>query len=180
MDLKARLKRGETIGDRIIKVDHAGEHGAICIYRAQRWVARWRSPALVAEIDRFLTHETHHRALFGAELARRGRGRCRSYHLCGFGGLVLGLLTGLAGAQAVAATTVAIEKVVLLHLAEQELALAAIDPAAADVVRAIIEDERDHHESAERGLNRKNGWARIVEPVVAASTEAVIWLGMKL
>jgi len=28
--VKARLKPGETLGDRIMKVDHAGEHGAIC------------------------------------------------------------------------------------------------------------------------------------------------------
>ena len=25
----------------MLKVDHAGEHGAVCIYRAQRRMARW-------------------------------------------------------------------------------------------------------------------------------------------
>lgn len=57
-------------------MDHAGEHGAISIYRAQRWVASWRAPAMVDEIDRFLRHEERHRALFAAELARRGIRRC--------------------------------------------------------------------------------------------------------
>ena len=44
MVLVAKLNPGETLGDRIMKVDHAGEHGAICIYAAQRWFARWRAP----------------------------------------------------------------------------------------------------------------------------------------
>lgn len=180
MTLAARLKPGETIGDRVLKVNHAGEHGAICIYRAQRWVARWRSPGLVAEIDRFLGHELQHRELFAAELKLRGRGRCRSYHLCGLGGLVLGLLTGLAGRQAVTATTVAVEKVVLRHLLEQEHYLSEVDPAASSVVGKIIEDERDHHDSAERQLAHGKGWAVVIEPFVSASTEFVIWLGMKL
>jgi ubiquinone biosynthesis monooxygenase Coq7 len=180
MELVARLNPGETLGDRIIKVDHAGEHGAICIYRAQRWVSRWRTPSMVAEIEEFLSHETRHRALFEVELARRGRKRCRSYHLCGLGGLVLGLLTGLAGKQAIAATTVAVEAVVLRHLAEQGSILAENDPAAVAVLQQIIGDERSHHDAAEDQLNRDNIWVRIIEPIVAAATETVIWLGMKL
>lgn len=174
------LKTGETIGDRVIKVDHAGEHGATCIYRAQRWVSRWRSPGLVPEIERFLEHEMRHRALFGSELKRRGQARCRSYHLCGLGGLLLGFMTALAGSQAIAATTVAVEKVVLRHLAQQEVELSLSDPAAAALVRQIIEDERDHHDRADQQLDRRTAWAMIVEPIVAISTEAVIWLGMEL
>jgi ubiquinone biosynthesis monooxygenase Coq7 len=176
----ARLKLGESIGDRIMKVDHAGEHGAVCIYRAQRWMSRLRSPGITQELDRFLAHEMRHRAIFSAELERRGRSRCRSYHLCGFGGLLLGLLTGLAGNQAISATTVAIEKVVLRHLAEQQHFLAGIDQAAADAVGEIIAEEQDHHDTAERQLDRRNLWVRLIEPIVAASTNAVIWLGMRL
>ena len=135
---------------------------------------------MVPEIDRFLEHETHHRKIFEVELARRGRSRCRSFHLCGLGGLTLGLLTGLIGSQAISATTVAIERVVLRHLEEQQLALAPIDLAAATAIGSIISDERDHHDAAESQVDRENFWVRFLEPVVAASTEAVIWLGMKL
>jgi ubiquinone biosynthesis monooxygenase Coq7 len=180
MDLQARLKPGETIGDRIIKIDHAGEHGAICIYRAQLWVAKWRSPDMVAETTHFLAHEVRHRAIFGAELERRGRSRCKSYHLCGLGGLALGFLTGLAGKQAMLATTFAVEKVVLSHLAQQELALAERDPAAVRAIGQIIADEREHHDSAESQLESNSIWVGILKPIIAAATEAVIWLGMKL
>ena len=35
MELIVRLAADETLGDRVIKVNHAGEHGAVKIYRAQ-------------------------------------------------------------------------------------------------------------------------------------------------
>jgi ubiquinone biosynthesis monooxygenase Coq7 len=177
MAIAARLQPGETLGDRVMKVDHAGEHGAICIYRAQLRLARWRAPEMVDELRGFLVHERRHRALFGAELARRGRRRCRSYHLRGLGGFVLGALTGLAGRRAIAATTVAIETVVLRHMHEQAAVLAASDPAAAATLRDIIADEQQHHDLSDRRLSSPGICPRLIYPLVAASTEAVIRLG---
>jgi len=178
--LVARLSRGETLGDRVIKVDHAGEHGAVCIYAAQRWLARWRAPDMLAEIDSFIAHERGHRAKFAAELERRGRPRCRSYWLCGIGGLVLGTVTGLAGRRAIAATTVAIERVVLRHMHEQIAELAAADPHATEALRWIIAEEQEHHDLSAARLPQRNFWSKVIEPVVSASTEIVIWFGMRL
>ena len=163
-----------------MKVDHAGEHGAICIYRLQRWFARWRAPELVAELSGFLAHERRHRDLFGAELARRGGRRCRSYHLCGLGGFMLGAVTGILGRRAIAATTVAIETVVLRHMHEQVAELSATDPAAADTLRGVIADEQEHHDLSDQRLASPGFWPKVINPVVEASTEAVIWLGMRL
>lgn len=180
MALAARLNPGETIGDRVMKVDHAGEHGAVCIYLAQRWFARWRAPEMLTELDRFLAHERGHRARFAAELARRGRRRCRSYFWCGLGGLVLGAVTGLAGRNAIAATTVAIERVVLRHMHEQVEALTGTDEDAAQALRQIIVEEQEHHDLSAAHLAPRGVWPKIVDPVVGASTHAVIWLGMRL
>lgn len=180
MTVSARLHAAETLGDRIMKVDHAGEHGAICIYRVQRWLARWRAPEMVAELDHFLAHERGHRARFGAELARRGRRRCRSFLLCGLGGFVLGAITGLLGRGAIAATTVAIERVVLRHMREQVAVLTGRDDAAVATLRGIIEEEQEHHDVSLAHLSPASVWPRVIDPVVAASTSAVIWLGMHL
>lgn len=180
MPIAARLSRGETLGDRIIKVDHAGEHGAVCIYAAQRWLARWRAPDMLAEIDCFIAHEKGHRARFAAELERRGRRRCRSYWLCGAGGLLLGIATGIVGRQAIGATTVAIERVVLRHMHEQIAELAASDRPAVETLRQIVAEEQEHHDLSAARLPRDNAWTRVLEPIVSASTEAVIWLGMRL
>lgn len=179
MAVVANLNRGESLGDRILKVNHAGEHGAVHIYRGQALVSRLRAPRILAELREFQRHEEGHRALFWAELQRRGKPRCGSYHLCATGGYVLGLVTGVLGPSAVAATTVAVERVVLRHLDAQLLALREIDPSAYSTIAAIVREEREHHDRA-ANVQVSAFWLKLLTPVVSASTEAVIWLGMRL
>ncbi|MBL6938793.1 MAG: demethoxyubiquinone hydroxylase family protein [Alphaproteobacteria bacterium] len=44
-----RLRPAATVAEKMIKVDHAGENGAVNIYRAQRLVARIRAPSLLSQ-----------------------------------------------------------------------------------------------------------------------------------
>jgi len=180
MDITARLNPGENLGDRILKVDHAGEHGAVNIYRGQALVSKWRAPAIVDELQAFQHHEEGHRKLFLIEMQRRGVRRCRSYHFCGVGGWLLGVSTGLLGPSAVAATTVAVESVVLRHLEAQLQCLRGPDPKAHASVEAIVHEEREHHDRAALISRQGTFWPRIITPIVRSSTEAVIWLGMRL
>ena len=172
--------RDTALGGRILKVDHAGEQGAVNIYRAQILAARFTAPALVRELCEFKSHEERHRAVFATELQRRGVRRCRSYWLCGIGGWVLGLVTGLLGRHAIAATTVAVERVVLRHLEAQLRELAGKDEAAVAAIAQIVDEERQHHDQSAAHLEPGRFWSRLLSPIVAASTESVIWLGMRL
>lgn len=169
-----------THGDRILKVNHAGEHGAVNIYRGQRLACFWRDAGLKHELEEFRAHEERHRAIFAAELERRGLRRCRSYGLCGLGGLRLGLVTGICGRASIAAVTVAVERVVLRHLEAQLRELDGVDPAAHAAVSSIIEDERTHHDRAAQEPRQGIFWPRVIRPTVSAVTEFVIWSGMKL
>jgi 3-demethoxyubiquinol 3-hydroxylase len=180
VDMTARLRSGEKLGDRALKVDHAGEHGAVNIYRGQLRACRYRDPALQRELEEFRRHEESHREIFAAELRRRGVRRCRSYHLCGFGGYILGFITGLCGRPSIAATTVAVERVVLRHLEAQLRDLRDSDPDAYRAIKSIVRDEQDHHDRAALEKRRGIFWPRVLGPIVSASTEAVIWLGMHL
>ena len=171
---------GTNLGDRIIKVNHAGEHGAINIYSGQILMARITARGLLEQLAEFRSEEEKHRAIFLAELQRRGRPRCRSYWLCGLGGYLLGLITGLLGRRAIAATTVAVEAVVLKHLEHQLSVLSDSDPAATTAISAIVSEERQHHDQSEAHLEGHGFWRAVIEPVVSASTEGVIWLGMRL
>jgi hypothetical protein len=56
---------------RIIKVDHAGEFGAVNIYRAQLMVARLAMPSLVAQLEEFIAHENRHLNTFAEVLRAR-------------------------------------------------------------------------------------------------------------
>lgn len=168
------------LGNRIIKVNHAGEHGAVGIYSGQLVFARLTAPALVSVLAEFRAHEMRHRATFGGELQRRSNPRCRSYWLCGAGGYLLGLITGLLGPGAIAATTVAVEAVVLRHLNRQLLQLEEIDAAAVHAISSIVAEEQQHHDTTLGPARAGKFWPRVIKPIVSASTEAVIWLGMRL
>jgi 3-demethoxyubiquinol 3-hydroxylase len=175
----AQLSNSER-GNRYLKVNHAGENGAVHIYRGQIAAARWRCPSLVPGLEHFRAHEERHRAIFWAELQSRGQRRCRSYHLCAVGGFVLGFLTGLCGPAAIGATTVAVERVVLAHLKLQLTDVKAEDPGAFATISAIVRDEQSHHDEGLRLVGPSNRWTTILMPIVAASTSGVIWLGMRL
>ena len=168
------------LGSRILKVNHAGEFGAISMYTGQIAVARLFARDLVPELVEFRSHERGHREIFGAELERRGRSRCKSYWLCGFGGLVLGLLTGLLGRSGISATTVAVESVVLRHLEKQLVELRGMDERAVSTISSIVSEERAHRDQAALHVTRNSRLRRVLEPLVSAATESVIWLGMKL
>jgi ubiquinone biosynthesis monooxygenase Coq7 len=168
------------LAERFLKVNHAGEHGAICIYTAQIHVARWTARSMVPELVEFRSHELRHRSIFLAELQRRNRPRCRSYWLCGAGGYLLGFVMAICGRSAIAATTAAVEKVVLRHLQQQLTALGTSDPQATVAISAIISDEQEHHDRADTHAKAGWFWPKVISPIVTASTEFVIWSGMRL
>ncbi len=169
----------QDFASRLLKVNHAGENGAVNIYSAQIFMARLTAPAIVAQLIEFRCHEVSHRAIFWQELQRRNQPRCRSYHLCGIGGFVLGLLTGALGCRAIAATTTGVERVVLRHLEDQHRMLGGRDAAAEQAIESILADERRHHDVSNSQVDCERSWAAVLRPIVSACTEAVIWIGIR-
>jgi len=92
---------------------------------------------------------------------------------------MLGLVTGLFGRKAIAATTVAVERVVLSHLEQQLDFLRGRDEAAVVAIEAIVAEERQHHDQAASHLMAGQFWPKVLSPIVSASTEVVIWVGMR-
>lgn len=168
----------EEFCGRIMKVNHAGEHGAISIYTGQIFMARLTARALVPELRAFRADEEKHRAIFYQELQRRGLKRCKSYRLCAAGGYALGLATGLLGAHAISVTTVAVERTVLRHLRRQTTMLVH-DAEAVAAIAGILDEEQQHDQAAEH-CPTTGMWGRMLGSAVSGMTESVIWLGMRL
>lgn len=172
-------RAAQTASEKMIKVDHVGENGAVNIYRAQAMVASLLHPSLVAALKGNQRHEETHREIFRDWLAANGIRRCISYHAGGVGGFVLGFVTALMGRKAIHATTYAVEHVVLAHLSEQMLYLRKADPGALACVQQIHGDEQSHHDHARTALG-KPGWLdRVLIAVVRFCTNSVIRFGMR-
>lgn len=173
------LRPAKTTFEKMIKVDHTGENGAVNIYKAQAIGAQLFASDLLPEIKENQAHEERHRNIFANQLDRWGVRRCVSFHLSGIGGFALGLVTGLMGRQAIHATTFAVEHVVLEHLEHQLSYLKDADADAFECVAAIVAEEQEHHDNAETNLMQDKWLNKALIAIVKFSTEGVIRFGMR-
>ncbi len=161
---------------RILKVHHAGEHGAIRIYRAQIAVARWIYPDVVATLSGMLAHEVEHCAAFRKAMPVRGARPCRIMSLWGVGGSLLGLATALLGRQAIGMTTAAVEATVHRHLDDQLQFLESRDGELYDVIAGIREEELSHLRTAEGNIQRQSWFYTVLRRTISIVTDGLIWL----
>ncbi|HVK56726.1 MAG TPA: demethoxyubiquinone hydroxylase family protein [Burkholderiales bacterium] len=164
---------------KILKVDHAGEFGAINIYRSQILVSKLLRKDYVETLEQFLDDEKRHLEIFGKEIQRRGGPRCKSFWLCGLGGYAMGFVSALIGKKGVMACTWAVESIVTKHLVEQLAYLELIgDFHAYDAVNSILKDE-EHHRDVGNAEGGSNVWFMPFRVVISLFTEAVIRFGMR-
>jgi ubiquinone biosynthesis monooxygenase Coq7 len=166
--------------DQILRVDHAGERGAICIYRAQISVARILHPQCVPALTEMLAHERRHFQTFDALIRTRGIRHCYALSFWAVGGLILGTITALIGQRAIWVCTSAIENTVNDHLRHQLALLAEIDPEALAAVQSIRRDEEAHEGHAVAQGGRSGGLYRVLHIFVSGTTSFAIWLSTKL
>ncbi|MBY0422960.1 MAG: demethoxyubiquinone hydroxylase family protein [Parvularculaceae bacterium] len=135
----------------MLRVDHAGEYGAVQIYRGQRAVFgrlphKSATADVIAEME---AGEARHLETFDRLLAeRRVRPTLLSplWNVAGFG---LGAVTALMGEKAAMACTAAVEEVIEGHYAAQAEEIAAVDPALASTIAEFRDDELGHKATAE-------------------------------
>jgi len=137
----------ESATARMLRVDQAGEYGAIRIYAGQLAVMGNRAPQ-AAEIAAMAAQEAEHRARFDALLAERGVRPTALQPLWSIAGFALGAATALIGPEAAMACTAAIETEIDQHYTEQLEQLGDSDPELAAIVHKFRDDEREHHDAA--------------------------------
>ncbi len=166
----------------MLRVDHAGEHGAVEIYRGQRAIfgVLPGKTALAETLRAMEEGEAEHLATFNRMLAeRRVRPTILSpfWSVAGFG---LGAVTALMGEKAAMACTAAVEEVIEEHYAKQAEALDMADPPLAITVRAFREDELQHKRTAEdHGAREAPGYGAL-KAVIQAGCRAAIRLSEKI
>jgi ubiquinone biosynthesis monooxygenase Coq7 len=161
---------------RICRVNHAGEYGAIRIYRAQIAVAKRRYPDMVAPIAEMLAHEIRHCRVFFEAMPARGSRPCRIMSLWSLGGSVLGFVTALAGRRSIWTCTAAVERAVHRHLDDQLHFLAGRDEGLRAAILDIREEELAHLHHAEAELEVFSPAEAFFGRVIGGVTDLLIWL----
>lgn len=133
--------------DRMIRVDHAGEYGAVRIYAGQMAVMGARAP-LSTEIAGMAEQEAEHKARFDRLIAERGVRPTLLQPVWSVAGFALGAATALIGPEAAMACTAAIETEIDRHYTEQLEDLGDEDPELGEVIAKFRDEEREHRDAA--------------------------------
>ena len=135
----------------ILRVDHAGEYGAVRIYEGQLAVLRNRpgTDRSVDIIEHMAAQEEEHLDRFNGlinEHRVRPTALTPIWHVAGF---ALGAATALMGEKAAMACTAAVEEVIDEHYAEQTEALKALgEDDLCQTIEQYRADEIAHKETA--------------------------------
>lgn len=165
--------------DSMIRVDQAGEYGAMRIYAGQLAVLGDRHPAS-HEIARMAEQERRHLAYFDAMLAERGVRPTLLQPVWNVAGHALGAVTALIGPRAAMACTVAIETEIDRHYQAQRDALGDGDPPLSAAIADFQAEEVEHRESAlAAGAEQAAGYP-LLSALIRAGCRAAIALSKRI
>jgi ubiquinone biosynthesis monooxygenase Coq7 len=149
---RARERTAEKNIAAMIRVDHAGEFGALRIYKGQLAVLSRvpRAKENAASIAAMAAQEQKHFDAFSELVKQRGVRPTALEPLWHVAGYALGAATALMGEKAAMACTVAVEDVIDEHYAGQieELAACPEEVDLMNTVKKFREDELDHRDEA--------------------------------
>ncbi len=169
--------------DAMVRVDHAGEVGAVKIYQGQLAVLNGREAAAgtARHIHEMAEQEARHLAAFD-RLVRAHNVRPTALRpLWDVAGFTLGAVTALMGEKAAMACTVAVEDVIEEHYARQSDALkGGTDTELRQIVDEFRADEAAHRALAlSEGAEKAPGY-RLLSAAIKAGCRMAIKLSEKI
>lgn len=164
--------------DEVIRVDHAGEYGAQRIYAGQLAVLKNHPSA--STIRHMAEQETAHFDRFDTLMKERGARPTALMPLWHVLGFAMGAGTALLGERAAMACTVAVERVIAQHYAEQNEALADAEAELKDTIRRFRDEELEHHDIGLENGAEQTPFYDALSAVVGGVTRGAIWLSKRI
>ena len=168
----------DQLVDRMIRVDHAGEYGAVRIYAGQRAVLRHGEAARA--IDEMAAKEREHLATFDQLVGdRRVRPTALMplWHVAGF---ALGAATAMMGPKAAMACTAAIEDVIEEHYADQAAQLGDDEAPLRETIETYRADELAHREEALAHEAEQAPAYELLTGAIKTGSRLAIWLSSRI
>ncbi|BAE50336.1 demethoxyubiquinone hydroxylase family protein [Paramagnetospirillum magneticum] len=166
--------------DRFLRVNQAGELGAVRIYQGQRAILGRKGGPTAPLLKRMAEQEQEHLDTFSHLIGeRRTRPTVLSplWHLAGF---ALGAGTALLGEKAAMACTVAVEETIDEHYARQAEQLGEDEAALKDTIRKFREDEIEHRDiGLAHGAEQAPAYP-LLSSAIKGGCRLAIWLSERI
>ena len=168
--------------EEFIRVDHAGERGAVKIYEGQLLALNTlvKDEKLKKTIEEMKVHEKEHCEFFEKEIKKRNIKPTKLLPLWDLLGVTLGFGSTLLGKKAVRLCTASVEEVIDKHYQNQ---IDQLDKSEKELKNRIIkfrEDELHHKDIAyEKGATKK-GCYSILDKVIKTGSKIAINISEKI
>ena len=176
------MKKTNKRVQEFIRVDHAGERGAVKIYEGQLLALNTivKNDDLKKKIEDMKEHETEHCQFFENEIKKRNIEPTKFLPLWDLLGVGLGFGSTLLGKKAAMLCTASVEEVIDKHYLNQ---INQLGPDEEELKKKIIkfrQDELDHKDIAyEEGATKKGLYA-IMDRIIKTGSKLAINISEKI
>ena len=175
-------KINKTKIEEFIRVDHAGERGAIKIYEGQLLALNTfvKDENLKKIVEEMKNHEKEHSEFFEKEIKKRNINPTKFLPLWDLLGVGLGFGSTLLGKKATMLCTASVEEVIDKHYLNQIKQLDSSEKELKEKIIKFREDELLHKEIAyEKGATKKGPYA-ILDKIIKTGSKIAINISEKI
>ena len=175
-------KTNQKTLEEIIRVDHAGERGAIKIYEGQLLALKTikQDENLKDIIEDMKEHEKEHLEYFEKEIKKRKIKPTYLLPLWDVMGVALGFGTALIGKKAAMVCTASVEEVIENHYQNQLKKLGNDESVLKAKIEKFKNDESNHKNIANEAGATKKGLYSVMDKIIQASSRIAITVSKKI
>ena len=175
-------KTNKNTVEKFIRVDHAGERGAIKIYEGQLLALNTfvKDDNLKKKIEEMKIHEKEHCDFFENEIKKRNINPTKLLPLWDLLGVGLGFGSTLLGKKAAMLCTASVEEVIDEHYLNQIKQLGNNEKNLKKKIIKFREDELNHKDIAYKKGATKKGVYSILDKVIKTGSKIAINISEKI
>ena len=175
-------KTNKTKVEEFIRVDHAGERGAIKIYEGQLLALNTfvKDENLKKTIEKMKNHEKEHLDFFNEEIRRRNIKPTKLLPLWDLLGVGLGFSSAIIGKKATMLCTASVEEVIDEHYQNQINELDSDEKVLKEKIKKFRDDELHHRDIAYQQGASKKGLYSILDKIIKTGSKVAINISEKI
>jgi len=176
------MKKTDSKVEEFIRVDHAGERGAVKIYEGQLLALNTivKNDDLKKTIEDMKEHEIEHCQFFENEIKKRKIRPTKFLPLWDLLGVGLGFGSTLLGKKAAMLCTASVEEVIDKHYLDQINQLGPEEKELKKKITKFRQDELDHKDIAyEEGASKK-GIYSVMDKIIKTGSKIAIRISEKI